>query len=164
MCTNPQIFGTSPLGPAGFEAFSTKDWAAKKVTISILFFSIKNLWRCFNFFTYILIDYSFHEITKEFWKNSHFVNMRAGFLQMCQKSLRCKISLICLWNVESLKQKLVFAYVLSQNWSKYHLNTIQTTFSEKNNHLGTMWLKIFFFSCLKMHYFRGISPKWVLTL
>ena len=31
--------------------------------------------------------------------------------------------------------------LLSQNWSKYHLDTIQTTFSEKNNHLGTMLVK-----------------------
>ena len=31
-----------------------------------------------------------------------------------------------------------------KNWSKYHLDTIQTTFSEKNNHLGTIWEKIFF--------------------
>ena len=68
----------------------------KRSQISILFLSIKNLRRLFYLFTYILIDYLVHEITEEFWKNSHFENMRTGFLQRCQKSLRCKISLICL--------------------------------------------------------------------
>jgi hypothetical protein len=29
----------------------------------------------------------FHESSKEFWKNSHFENMRADFLMRCQKSL-----------------------------------------------------------------------------
>ena len=51
----------------------------------------------------------------------------------------------------------------SENWSKFHLETILTTFSEKNINLGTILVKKIFFSCLKMHYFRGISPKWVLT-
>ena len=32
-------------------------------------------------FTCILPDYVFHESPKEFWKNSHFENMRAGFLK-----------------------------------------------------------------------------------
>ena len=40
------------------------------------------------FFTYILPNYVPHESQKEFWKNSHFENKRAGFLLMCQKSLR----------------------------------------------------------------------------
>ena len=35
----------------------------------------------FYFFTSILPDYVFHESTKEFWKNRHFENMRAGFLK-----------------------------------------------------------------------------------
>ena len=34
----------------------------------------------FYFFTCILPDYVAHDITKEFWKNSHFENMRAVFL------------------------------------------------------------------------------------
>ena len=29
-----------------------------------------------------------HDINKEFWKNCHFENMRAGFLQRCQNLLR----------------------------------------------------------------------------
>ena len=31
-------------------------------------------------FTCILPHYAAHDITKEFWKNSHFENMTAGFL------------------------------------------------------------------------------------
>ena len=32
----------------------------------------------------------------------------------------------------------------TKHWSKYHLDTIQTRFSEKNNHLGTTMVKILF--------------------
>ena len=39
-------------------------------------------------FTCILPDYVANEITKEFWKNSHFENRRAGFLLRCQNILR----------------------------------------------------------------------------
>jgi hypothetical protein len=35
-----------------------------------------------------LPHYVSHEILKEFWKNSHFENMRADFLRRCQNSLR----------------------------------------------------------------------------
>ena len=42
-----------------------------------------------NFFsTCILPDYVSHESSKEFWKNSHFENMRADFLMRCQNLLR----------------------------------------------------------------------------
>ena len=84
----------------------------KMSQLSILFLSYENLRKCFILFTYIPIDYLVHEITKEYWKNSHFGNMRAGFLLKYQNSLRCKISLICLWNIESLKQKLAFGYLI----------------------------------------------------
>ena len=40
------------------------------------------------FFTYILPNYVFHEITKEFGKNGHFENMTAGFLLRCHNSHR----------------------------------------------------------------------------
>ena len=36
-----------------------------------------------------------------------------------------------------------------KNWSKYHLETILTTFSEKNINLGTILVKIFFFHAWK---------------
>ena len=35
----------------------------------------------FYIFTCILPDFVSHESLKEFWKNSHFENMRAGFLK-----------------------------------------------------------------------------------
>ena len=41
-----------------------------------------------NSFTCISPDYVFHESPKEFWKNSHFENMRASFLLKCENSLR----------------------------------------------------------------------------
>ena len=40
--------------------------------------------KAFYFFTSILPDYVSHESLKEFWKKSHFENMRAGFLKKCQ--------------------------------------------------------------------------------
>ena len=51
--------------------------------------SSKNLLmkNCKNNFIF-LPDYVFHESFKEFWKNSHFENMRAGFPRRCQNSLR----------------------------------------------------------------------------
>ena len=53
-----------------------------------------------------------HDITKEFWKNSHFENMRAVFLLSCQNSLRWEKSLICHWNIDSWRQKLSFGCVM----------------------------------------------------
>ena len=49
-----------------------------------------------------------HEITKEFWKNSHFENMRADFPLQCQNSLR--------WNTPEI--------VHFQAWKKNILNNI----------------------------------------
>ena len=90
----------------------------KMSQLSILFLSYENLRKCFILFTYILIDYLVHEITKDFWKNSHFGNMRAGFLLRYQYSLRCKISLICLWNIESLNKNWLLDMLLSQKLVK----------------------------------------------
>ena len=52
------------------------------------FFINKKLKKIFYFFTCILPNYVPHDITKEFWKNSHFENMTAGFLHRCQNRLR----------------------------------------------------------------------------
>ena len=84
----------------------------KRSQFTSLFFSSKISRKCFVFLIYILIDYLVHEISKEFWKHSHFENMRAGFLLRCQNWLRWKKNIICLWNIESLKQKLAFGYVI----------------------------------------------------
>ena len=112
----------------------------KRSQFSILFLSCENLRKCFILFTYILIDYLFHEITKEFWENSHFENMRAGFLLRCQKSLWCKISLICLWNIESLNKNWLLDMLLSQKLVK-----ISSTLTTYRLHLGTILVKTFFF-------------------
>ena len=44
--------------------------------------------KAFYFFTCIFPDYVSQEGLKEFWKNSHFENMRADFLRRCQNSLQ----------------------------------------------------------------------------
>ena len=52
------------------------------------FFIKAKLKQIFHFLTCILPNYLPHEIAKEFWKNSHFENMTAGFSLSCQNSLR----------------------------------------------------------------------------
>ena len=47
-------------------------------TMYIQKFYIKNFSKQLNFFTCIIPDNVFHESPKEFWKNNHFENMRAG--------------------------------------------------------------------------------------
>ena len=41
-----------------------------------------------------------------------------------------------------------------KHWSKYHLDTIQTRFSGKNNHLGTIMVKIPFVHVRDIHISR----------
>ena len=60
----------------------------KKSDKSLFTISIGETFRNYSIiFTCILPDYVAREIAKEFWKNSHFENMRAGFLLRCQNSL-----------------------------------------------------------------------------
>ena len=63
------------------------------------FFKNEKFKKIFHLFTCILPNYVPHEITKEFWKMSHFWNMTAGFLLRCQNSLRWEKCLICDWNI-----------------------------------------------------------------
>ena len=66
-----------------------KDWGPKKVTIYFpIFYLVKKIKNLSYSFTCILPDCVANEITKEFWKNSHFENRRAGFLLGCQNSVR----------------------------------------------------------------------------
>ena len=61
-----------------------------------------------------------------------------------------------------MEAKIVFCiYYGPENGSKYHLETIQTSFSEINNYYREIFVKINFFPCLKMHHFRGkvLTPK-----
>ena len=52
------------------------------------FFIDEKLKKLSHFFTSILPNYVPHDITKEFLKNNHFENMKAGFLLRCQNLLR----------------------------------------------------------------------------
>ena len=73
-----------------------------------------------------------HEITKEFWKDSHFENVRADFLLRCQNSLRWEICLICHWNIDSWKQKLSLGCVMVPKsnqkiiWIQHKLYLVRT--------------------------------------
>ena len=87
-----------------------KDWGLKKYTKLNTIFSNKKLRNCVYSFTCMLPNHMGNNIFKDFLKNSLFENMTAGFLLTCQKSLRREISLICHWNIDSLKQKLSFVY------------------------------------------------------
>ena len=62
-----------------------KEWGLEQETKVYPRFLIKFCF-CFCFLpaSCIFPDYMGHEITKEFWKNSHFENITAGFLQRCQ--------------------------------------------------------------------------------
>ena len=52
------------------------------------FFINEKVKKILYFFICILPNYVPHEITKEFWKNSHFEKMTAGFILRCQNWLR----------------------------------------------------------------------------
>ena len=49
---------------------------------------LKKIQNLKNSLTRLFSDYMGHGTTKEFWKNSHFENVTAGFLLRCQKLLR----------------------------------------------------------------------------
>ena len=65
----------------------------------------------------------------------------------------------------------IYGHFLGNNIDIFHKTEIQTVHLRclvcKNlNHIisyNKIWDKIFIFSYLKMHNFRGILPKWVLT-
>ena len=82
------------------------------------FFINEKFKKLLYFFICILPNYVPHEITKDFWKNSHFENVRADFLLRCQNSLRWEICLICHWNIDSWKQKLSFVYVMVSKYNQ----------------------------------------------
>ena len=67
----------------------------------------------FIFFTCIIPDYVAYESQKEFWKNSHFENTRAGFLLWCQNSLwqnTSKMMHFQAWKNKDFKQYSVVAF------------------------------------------------------
>ena len=66
--------------------------------------------KSYSFFTCILLNYVPHEIIKEFWKNSHFENMSAGFLLRCQNTLRWNTSLEILSNFVAFSEYIYELY------------------------------------------------------
>ena len=87
-----------------------KVWSIKNNTNLNSIFCLVKSSKIGGFFTCILPDYVAHDITKEFWKNSHFENMRVVFLLRCQSWLRWGKRLICHWN--SWRQNLFFGCVM----------------------------------------------------
>ena len=71
-----------------WEKIHYKDWGPKKVTIYFPIFYLVKISENILLFIYILPGYVAHEITKEFWKSSHFENITAGFLLRCHNTLR----------------------------------------------------------------------------
>ena len=58
-----------------------------------------------------------------------------------------------------MEAKIVFCVCHGpEKGSKYHLKTVQTTFSEINNYYVEIFVKIFF-SVPEIHHFRGKIPK-----
>ena len=80
--------------------------------ISRIFFS-KKFRKWFNYFTCILPNYLTNKSQKEFWKNNHFENTRAGFLLRCQNPLRQNTSKIMhfqIWKNKNFIPYFVVAY------------------------------------------------------
>ena len=94
----PQLFGICTYSEGSFLLFTSEftqffiarytPFRYKRDNLFHYFSLMKSLENAFYFLTNILPDFVTHESSKEFWKNSHFENMRAGFLLMCQNSLR----------------------------------------------------------------------------
>ena len=70
------------------------------------------------FSTCILPDYVSHESLKEFWKNSHFENMRAGFLKGVKTHFGKLVLKLCIFrheknfltNIVSCDASVFFSY------------------------------------------------------
>jgi hypothetical protein len=76
---------------------------------------------------------------KPFWKYESWFPSEVSKLSSVQIELNLSLKY---WHIEA-KVGFWICYC-PKNWSKYHLDTIQTMFSEKNSHLGTIMVKIFF--------------------
>ena len=114
------------------ELKSVRKWILQKC---YQFFIGEKLKKLSHFPPRILPNYVPHEITKEFWKNIHFWKDYSWFSSEMSKltSVRNKLNLLLkYWFIEA---KIAFCvFQGSPKWSKYQLDTIQTTFSENNNY------------------------------
>ena len=86
-----------------------------------------------------------HKMIKEFLKNINFWKYDNTFSSELSKltSVRNKLNLALKYWFMEAKDVCRICYGLKY-WSKYHLNTINTTFSENNNNNNNWW-KTFFF-------------------
>ena len=70
------------------QTFDLKTGRLKRSQFSIQLLIQLKLQKIFYFLTCIFPDFVVDEITREFWKSSHFKNMRADFPLECQNPLR----------------------------------------------------------------------------
>ena len=113
-------------------------------------FYIQHFWwlkvqKLFNLLICILLDYVAHKITKRNFEKYQFWRYDSCFSSFVSKltSVWNKLNLLLKWWFKEAKNDFRICYGLKK-WSKYHLNTIQTTFSENNNYYWSIWVKINF--------------------
>ena len=112
----------------------SKDWPGKKVTILLSRFLMVKSSEMILFFYLHFTWFNGHKIIKEFWKNIHFWEYDNCFSYEVSKltSVRNKLNLPLKYWFMEVKDVRRICY--GPNYcSKYHLDTIQTIFSEINN-------------------------------
>ncbi len=94
----------------------------------------------------------------EFWKYDSWFPSDVSKLTSVWNKLNLSLKYWC------IEARLVSCTCYSpKKLSKCHLGTIQTTFSEDSNYYRGNIGENLFLSSLKMLYFRGSLPKWILT-
>ena len=97
----------------------------------------------------------------EFWKYDSCFPSDVSKLTSVWNKLNSSLKYWC------IEARLVFCTCYGpKKWSKLskcHLGTIQTTFNEESNYYRGNICENLFLSSLKMLYFRGSLPKWILT-
>ena len=81
-----KFYAITKSHPKSLRCLSLSNWKQYKFEFNFLCNKKFKIW--FDFFTCILPDNVAHDITKEFWRNSHFEKITAGFLLRCQNLLR----------------------------------------------------------------------------
>ena len=124
---------------------------------------IKSSENDFIFFTCILPDYVAHEITKEFWKHSHFEKMIVGFLLRCQNLLNKNTPEIMhfhAWKILFSSLLPLYCYCSHQMWSVIYLDDILNIIGDHNTSQRQLLLPWINISITNYAFF---SLKWVLT-
>ena len=92
----------------------------------------------------------------EFWKYDSWFPSEESKLTSVRNKLKLSLKY---WFFEA-KVGIWVCYG-PKKWSKYLVDTIKTTFCKDKDQRAIL-VKKQFFSCLKMHHFSVVLPKWVL--